>query len=70
MTTIPQPPGWARPRGFANDIAVRSGTTVYIAGQIGWTGEGRWQARDSAGRSPTSSRFSRRPAASPTTGCA
>lgn len=50
MMTILQPPGWARPRGFANGIAVRGGTTVYIAGQVGWTGEGRWQARDFAGQ--------------------
>jgi len=50
MTTNLQPPGWARPRGFANGIAVRGGTTVYIAGQIGWTGEGRWQAKDFAGQ--------------------
>jgi len=50
MMTILQPPHWARPRGFANGIAVRGGTTVYIAGQIGWTGEGRWQAKDFAGQ--------------------
>ncbi|MEW5862445.1 MAG: RidA family protein [Pseudomonadota bacterium] len=48
--TILQPPGWARPRGFANGVAVKGGTTVYIAGQVGWTGEGRWQARDFAGQ--------------------
>lgn len=50
MMTVLQPPGWARPRGYANGIAVRAGTTVYIAGQVGWTGEGRWQARDFAGQ--------------------
>jgi enamine deaminase RidA (YjgF/YER057c/UK114 family) len=50
MMTILQPPGWARPRGFANGIAVRGGTTVYIAGQVGWTGDGRWQAHDFAGQ--------------------
>jgi len=38
-----QPPGWARPRGYSNGIAVRGGTAVYIAGQIGSTGEGRWE---------------------------
>ena len=43
MMTVLQPPGWARPRGFANGLAVRGGTTVYIAGQIGSTGEGRWE---------------------------
>ena len=45
-----QPPSWARPRGFANGIAVGGGTTVYIAGQVGWTGPGAWQAKDFAGQ--------------------
>jgi enamine deaminase RidA (YjgF/YER057c/UK114 family) len=35
MTTILQPPGWARPKGFSHGVAVKGGTTVYIAGQIG-----------------------------------
>jgi enamine deaminase RidA (YjgF/YER057c/UK114 family) len=30
-----QPPGWPRPRGYANGIAAR-GTMVFVAGQIGW----------------------------------
>jgi len=46
---ILQPPGWARPRGFSNGI-VASGKLVFIAGQVGWTGEGRWEARDFAGQ--------------------
>lgn len=50
MMTILQPPGWARPKGFSNGIAVRGGTTVYIAGQIGWTGEGAWEAKDFGGQ--------------------
>jgi enamine deaminase RidA (YjgF/YER057c/UK114 family) len=49
MKTL-QPPGWARPKGFSNGIAVKGGTTVYIAGQIGWTGEGKWEATDFAGQ--------------------
>jgi enamine deaminase RidA (YjgF/YER057c/UK114 family) len=32
---ILQPPGWPRPRGYANGIAA-SGTMVFVAGQIGW----------------------------------
>ena len=47
---ILQPPSWARPRGFSNGIAVKGGTTVYIAGQVGWTGAGAWEARDFAGQ--------------------
>jgi enamine deaminase RidA (YjgF/YER057c/UK114 family) len=50
MMTILQPPGWASPRGFSNGIAVKGGTTVYVAGQVGWTGEGKWEARDFAGQ--------------------
>jgi len=46
---ILQPPGWARAKGFSNGIAAK-GTLVFIAGQIGWTGEGRWDARDFAGQ--------------------
>jgi enamine deaminase RidA (YjgF/YER057c/UK114 family) len=46
---ILQPPGWARARGFSNGIAA-SGQLVFIAGQVGWTGEGQWQARDFAGQ--------------------
>jgi enamine deaminase RidA (YjgF/YER057c/UK114 family) len=50
MMQILQPPGWAKPRGFSNGIAVKGGTTVYIAGQVGWTGAGVWEARDFAGQ--------------------
>jgi enamine deaminase RidA (YjgF/YER057c/UK114 family) len=46
---ILQPPGWARAKGFSNGIAA-SGTLVFIAGQVGWTGAGEWQARDFAGQ--------------------
>ena len=30
-----QPPGWPRPRGYANGIAAE-GRLVFVAGQIGW----------------------------------
>ena len=46
---ILQPPGWARAKGFSNGITA-SGQLVFIAGQVGWTGEGRWEARDFAGQ--------------------
>jgi enamine deaminase RidA (YjgF/YER057c/UK114 family) len=46
---ILQPPGWARAKGFANGIAA-TGKLVFVAGQIGWTGEGKWEARDFAGQ--------------------
>ena len=44
-----QPPGWARPKGFSNGIACR-GDLVFIAGQIGWTGQGEWKERSFAGQ--------------------
>jgi enamine deaminase RidA (YjgF/YER057c/UK114 family) len=44
-----QPPGWAKAKGFSNGIAAK-GKLVFIAGQIGWTGEGKWEARDFAGQ--------------------
>ena len=44
-----QPPGWARPKGFANGIACR-GNLVFIAGQVGWTGQGEWKERSFAGQ--------------------
>jgi enamine deaminase RidA (YjgF/YER057c/UK114 family) len=47
--TILQPPSWARPHGYSNAIAVRGGTTVYIAGQVGWR-DGTWETKDFAGQ--------------------
>ena len=49
MQTL-QPPGWARPKGYSNGVAVRGGTTVYIAGQIGWTAEERFEQSSFAGQ--------------------
>jgi enamine deaminase RidA (YjgF/YER057c/UK114 family) len=36
---ILQPPGWPRPRGYANGIAAE-GRLVFVAGQIGWDATG------------------------------
>ena len=44
-----QPPSWAQPRGYANAIAVKGGTTVYVAGQVGWR-NGTWETKDFAGQ--------------------
>jgi len=46
---ILQPPGWTRAKGFSNGIAA-NGTLVFVAGQIGWTGEFKWESRDFAGQ--------------------
>jgi len=39
--TVLQPPGWPRPKGYANGMA-GSGRVVLIAGQIGWDANGRF----------------------------
>ena len=36
---ILQPPGWPRPRGYANGVAAE-GRLVFVAGQIGWDATG------------------------------
>ena len=36
-----QPRSWARPRGYANGIAV-AGETIFLAGQVGWDAHGRF----------------------------
>ena len=49
MMQILQPPGWARARGFSNGIAAQ-GRLVFIAGQIGWDAQQRWQEHGFAGQ--------------------
>ena len=46
---ILQPPGWPRPKGYANGIAA-SGRTIFVAGQIGWDENCQWQTDDLAGQ--------------------
>ncbi|HEX4859853.1 MAG TPA: RidA family protein [Rhizomicrobium sp.] len=48
MRTL-QPADWARPRGYANGIEAR-GRTIFVAGQIGWDKDQRFQAKDFAGQ--------------------
>ena len=49
MHTILQPAGWARPKGYANGVAAE-GKLVFVGGQIGWTGQSRFEARDLVGQ--------------------
>ena len=46
---ILQPPGWARPRGYSNGILTR-GRLVFVAGQIGWDAQCRFQSSDFSGQ--------------------
>jgi enamine deaminase RidA (YjgF/YER057c/UK114 family) len=50
MRTL-QPPGWPRPRGYANGVAAEGGgTLVFVAGQIGWDQTGAFPAADLPGQ--------------------
>jgi enamine deaminase RidA (YjgF/YER057c/UK114 family) len=42
---ILQPAGWAAPRGYANGVAA-TGTTVFVAGQIGWNARCEFDSDD------------------------
>ena len=46
---ILQPPGWPRPKGYANGGAA-SGRQVYVSGMIGWDAEGRFHTDDFVGQ--------------------
>jgi enamine deaminase RidA (YjgF/YER057c/UK114 family) len=46
---ILQPPGWARPRGYSNGVSAR-GQLIFVAGQIGWDDQCRFQTDDLAGQ--------------------
>ena len=46
-----QPPGWPRPRGYSNGVAVSGGgTLVFVAGQIGWAPDGSFPAAELVGQ--------------------
>jgi len=46
---ILQPPGWPQPKGYANGIATR-GRLVFVAGQVGWDRNERFETDDFAGQ--------------------
>ncbi len=43
------PPGWTRPKGYANGISAQ-GRMVFTAGVVGWDSEERFVAKDIAGQ--------------------
>jgi enamine deaminase RidA (YjgF/YER057c/UK114 family) len=49
MTQVLLPPGWPRPRGYANGVAA-SGRMVFVAGMVGWDAEGRFTSDTMAGQ--------------------
>lgn len=44
-----QPAGWAKPVGYSNGMEAR-GRTVFVGGQIGWSGQCKFEAHDLAGQ--------------------
>ena len=46
---ILQPPGWAPAKGYANGVAT-SGRMVFVAGQVGWNAQQRFEADDFVGQ--------------------
>ena len=40
------PSGWAAPSGYANGIAAAPGRIVFVAGQVGWNAEQRFESAE------------------------
>ena len=36
------PPGWPRPKGYANGVLAPQGRSVFVAGMVGWDDQGRF----------------------------
>ena len=49
MMQVLQPPGWARPKGYANGV-VAKGRMIFVAGQVGWDASERFATEDLAGQ--------------------
>ncbi len=49
MMEFVNPPDWAKPKGYANGIAV-DGARLYVGGQIGWTKDQVFESHDFVGQ--------------------
>ena len=49
MARVIQPDGWAPAKGYANGV-LTDGGTLYTGGQIGWTAEQVFEAKDFVGQ--------------------
>jgi enamine deaminase RidA (YjgF/YER057c/UK114 family) len=47
VSEVLQPPGWPRPRGYANGVTA-CGRQVFLAGIVGWDAQGRFPSGDFA----------------------
>lgn len=43
---ILQPPGWRTPVGYANGIDVAAGRIVFVAGQVGWNADEKFESEE------------------------
>src|SRR5689334_5728171 len=44
-----QPPGWARPKGYANGVTAK-GSPVFLSGIVGWNEKEEFEAADFVGQ--------------------
>ncbi len=49
MKTV-NPAHWPAPKGYVNGVVAEAGRTLYLAGQVGWTPEGVFVAKDLVGQ--------------------
>lgn len=49
MNRVLLPEGWPRPNGYSNGIEA-TGRMIFVAGQVGWTPDGRFVEADFAGQ--------------------
>ena len=49
MIELLNPPHWPPPRGYTNAIIAR-GDMVFVAGQVGWTPDGKFPSKDLVGQ--------------------
>lgn len=49
LLEVLQPVGWAKPKGYANGVAA-SGRQIFVAGQIGWNAQARFDTDDFVGQ--------------------
>jgi enamine deaminase RidA (YjgF/YER057c/UK114 family) len=48
VTSVLLPSGWKAPVGYSNGIAAPPGRIVFVAGQVGWDAEERFQSTEIA----------------------
>ena len=49
MKTV-NPAHWPAPKGYVNGVVAEAGRPLYLAGQVGWTPQGVFVAKDLVGQ--------------------